>query len=449
MPRIVFFALPFTGPMNTSLRLAKTLRARGHHVIFAGMADAGPLVERYGFSFVPLFADWFPPGYIRAWTGGPTSRSPSDALAFYLAQRRAMIDHERFVEHLIRGGHREFARRVAELAPDLLLLDYDLHAYWAVMASQLPLPAAYFSPVLPMLEDPVTPPVDTLLPPARDLPSRLAVRWAWSRTFARRWLRNRALSLAGVPDPIDHIRELARACRYPLERLHTRSLLMPTLELPMIVACPADLDFPESRDRPRVHYADAAIDLDRDEPAFPWSALDPRKRLIYCSLGSLAFSPSFFQHVLDAASLEPTWQLVLNLGPSLSPADLSRVPPSAILVNGAPQLALLRRAAAMITHAGFGSAKECIHFGVPSLSFPLGFDQPGVAARLAHHGLGLLGSFPHATPASIHALLSHLLGDPTFRTRAHSMQAVFHAHHHAQSGAVALEHILTARRPPV
>lgn len=432
--------------MLTSLRFAKTLRARGHEVIFAGMADGEPMVAPYGFPFVPMFADWFPRGYIRGWIGGPTSRSLPDALRFYLDQRRVMIEHERYVEHLIRGGHRELTRRVGELAPDLILLDYDLHAYWAVMASQTGVPAAYFSPVLPMVEDPVTPPVNTLLRPARDRRSELAVRWAWQRIFARRWLQHRALALAGVPDPIAHIRELARACGYPLERLNTRSLLMPTLELPMIVACPEELDFPEARGRPGVYYGDAAIDLERDEPAFPWTELDGGKQLVYCSLGSVAFSRDFFQHVIDAVAREPRWQLVMNIGPALSRSDFARVPASTILVNGAPQLGLLRRAAAMITHAGFGSVRECIQFGVPMVAFPIGFDQPGVAARVEYHGLGVACSFRDAGADAVHASLSRVMQDEGVRTRVRAMQEVFGARHREQTGAVILERLLAAGR---
>jgi zeaxanthin glucosyltransferase len=445
MSKILFFVLPITGPMYTSLRFAKTLRARGHQVIFAGMADCEPMVEPYGFPFVPMFTDWFPRGYVRGWIGGPTSRSWPDALRFLLDQRRVMIEHERYVEHLIRGGHREFTRQVSELAPDLILLDYDLHAYWAVMASQTRIKAAYFSPVLPMVEDPVTPPVNTLLRPARDLRSGLAVRWAWQRIFARRWLQNRALGLAGVPDPIGHIRELARACGYPLERLNTRSLLMPTLELPMIVACPAEFDFPEARGRPDVHYGDAAIDVDRDEPAFPWAELDGAKQLVYCSLGSVAFSQHFFQHVIDAVAREPRWQLVMNIGPSLSRSDFARVPTNAILVNGAPQLGLLRRAAVMITHAGFGSVRECIHFGVPQVAFPIGFDQPGVAARVEHHRLGVAGSFRDASADAVHASLSRVMQDEGFRTRSRAMQEIFRARDREQAGAVILERLLGSR----
>lgn len=445
MSKILFFALPLTSPMNTSIRFAKALRARGHEVIFAGMADCEPWVEPYGFSFVPLFADWLPRGFIRGWIGGPTSRSRGDLWRFYLDQRRVMLEHERFIEHLISGGHRDFTRAITELAPDGIVLDYDLHAYWALMASQTRVPAIYYSPVLPMIEDPVTPPVNTLLRPAHDLGSRLAVRWAWHKTLGQRWLQNQALRLAGVRDPIAQIRRLARACGYPLARLNTRSLLMPTLALPMIVACPAELDFPEARGRPGVHYAEASIDVERNEPAFPWERLDAAKQLVYCSLGSVAFNQGFFQHVIDAVAREPGWQLVMNIGPSLSPASFARVPASAVLVNGAPQLALLRRAAVMITHAGLGSVRECIHFGVPQIAFPIGFDQPGAAARVEHHGLGLAGSFASASADAVHALLSRVLRDEQFRARSQAMQQVFHTYDREQTGAVTLERLLAAR----
>lgn len=447
MSKILFFALPLTSPMNAAIRFAKTLRARGHDVIFAGMADGEPLVEPYGFPFRPLFTDWLPRGFIRGWIGGPTSRSWRDALRFYLDQRRVMIEHERYIEHLIRGGHRDFTRAVDDIAPDLILLDYDLHAYWAIMASQTRCKAVYFSPILPMVEDPVTPPVNSLLHPAQDLGSRLAVRWAWHRTFARRWLQNRALALAGVPDPVAHIRELARACGYPLERLNTRTMLMPILDLPMLVTCPAEFDFPEARNRPNVHYADAAIDVERNEPAFPWDKLDATKQLVYCSLGSVAFSQAFFQHVIDAVAREPGWQLVMNVGPSLSRADFARVPDSAILVNGAPQLGLLARAAVMLNHAGFGSVRECIHFGVPQVAFPIGFDQPGAAARVVYHGLGVVGRFQGASAGAVHTLLSRVMHDEGFRTRSRAMQEIFRTHEREQTGAVILERMIESGRP--
>lgn len=223
---------------------------------------------------------------------------------------------------------------------------------------------------------------------------------------------------------------------------------MPTLELPMIVACPAEFDFPEARGRPHIHHADAVIDVDRNEPAFPWDKLDRAKQLVYCSLGSVAFSQGFFQHVIDAVAKEPGWQLVINIDPSLSPSDFARVPANAILVNGAPQFGLLRQAAVMINHAGLGSVRECIHFGVPQVAFPIGFDQPGAAARIAYHGLGVVGSFRDASAGLMHTLLSQVMQDCRFLARSQAMQEIFRTNERNQTGAVLVEHLLGAGPPP-
>jgi UDP:flavonoid glycosyltransferase YjiC (YdhE family) len=174
-----------------------------------------------------------------------------------------------------------------------------------------------------------------------------------------------------------------------------------------------------------MHYVEALIDPDRPEPAFPWEKLDPAKELIFCSLGSVAYNRYFFQSVLDASAKEPSWQVVINTGPTISAGDFERIPTGAILVNGAPQLGLLGKARAMINHGGINSVRECVYFGVPQLVFPLFFDQFGAAARVKLHGLGLTGSFASATPDQLHSWLKELLSEPGFRARSQTMAAAF------------------------
>jgi hypothetical protein len=61
-------------------------------------------------------------------------------------------------------------------------------------------------------------------------------------------------------------------------------------------------------------------------------------------------------------------------------------------VNQAPQLPLLGRASLTVTHAGLNTVLESLAQGVPQVAIPVSYDQPGVAARIAHHGTGLVGS---------------------------------------------------------
>jgi zeaxanthin glucosyltransferase len=80
--------------------------------------------------------------------------------------------------------------------------------------------------------------------------------------------------------------------------------------------------------------------------------------------------------------------VVLSIGRNLDPGDLGPIPPNTIIVPIAPQIELLKRAALCITHAGLNTALEALAQGVPMVAIPIGYDQPGVAARIAYHGVG-------------------------------------------------------------
>src|SRR5262249_39837236 len=75
------------------------------------------------------------------------------------------------------------------------------------------------------------------------------------------------------------------------------------------------------------------------------------------------------------------------------------------IVPFAPQLTILKKAAVAIIHGGAGAVRECIRFQVPMLVFPATWDQPGNAARVAHHELGLVGQVENI-PQQLRTLLS-------------------------------------------
>jgi UDP:flavonoid glycosyltransferase YjiC (YdhE family) len=445
MAKITIISSALKGAASAAVKLATNLRVEGHTVGFLGMADCAPLVEPYGFSFRTTFEAELPCGTIKSWLAGPTSRSMGEQLKFLLAERRKMIAHARFVEALKEGRRGDFDAALAEEAPDLVLIDTNLHAYWALLTHRCGVRAAYFSPVLPMGEDAEVPPLNSLRMAGVDTAERDQVRRLWATYFAQRERRIRLMRLAGVPDWIAQVRRLAQACGYPADRLNTRTMLMPMLDWPTLILCPADFEFPVARSRAGRCYAEAGIDLGRREPEFPWERLDHEKKLVYASLGSVAYNRHFLQQTIDAAAREAGWQLVLTIGSKLTPADFSNVPATAILVATVPQLKLLERVAVMINHGGIGTVKECIWFGVPQVVFPVGFDQPGAAARVMFHGLGEAGDFAKATTDSIHALTSKILVDPSYRVRAQAMGESFQRQENEHLAARYLEGLLESQ----
>jgi len=107
--------------------------------------------------------------------------------------------------------------------------------------------------------------------------------------------------------------------------------------------------------------------------------------------------------ILEAVSEFPEMQAVLSVGTNFNLDYLGPIPANTIVVRIAPQMELLKRAALCITHAGLNTVLEALAQGVPMVAIPIGYDQPGVAARIVHHGVGEfveIGDFERAASIS-------------------------------------------------
>jgi MGT family glycosyltransferase len=150
---------------------------------------------------------------------------------------------------------------------------------------------------------------------------------------------------------------------------------------------------------------------------FPWEELTD-KPLIYASLGRLVNGLNdVYKHILEA--VEPMdVQVVFSLGKNTNPENLGPIPSNTIVVRSAPQIELLKRAALCITHAGLNTALEALAQGVPIVAIPIAYDQPGVAARIAHHGTGEFIEVDERTTDRLRGLIEKVLQDPSYRERA-------------------------------
>ncbi|MEH3054290.1 MAG: glycosyltransferase [Patulibacter minatonensis] len=114
----------------------------------------------------------------------------------------------------------------------------------------------------------------------------------------------------------------------------------------------------------------------------------PGGPLVYASLGTLYNErPDFFRNVLAGLADHPG-PVLLSVGHRLDPAALGQLPANAIVRPSVPQLAVLARAEAFITHGGMNSTTEALVHGVPMVFAPQTADQPLVAKRIAALGAG-------------------------------------------------------------
>jgi MGT family glycosyltransferase len=115
-------------------------------------------------------------------------------------------------------------------------------------------------------------------------------------------------------------------------------------------------------------------------------------------------------------------QLVLSIGDQLDPEQIGPVPKNAIIVKRAPQLELLKQTSVCITHAGLNTVLESLAQGVPQVAVPVTFDQPGVAARIAHHQTGVVTSLEKLTADHLSTLLDEVLTNSIYRDNAGELQ---------------------------
>jgi UDP:flavonoid glycosyltransferase YjiC (YdhE family) len=87
-----------------------------------------------------------------------------------------------------------------------------------------------------------------------------------------------------------------------------------------------------------------------------------------------------------------------------------------------PQLELLKQTAVCITHAGLNTVLESLAQGVPQVAIPITYDQPGVAARIAHKRTGVVTSLDKLNADRLAFLLNEVLTNPTYRQNAHKLQ---------------------------
>ncbi|MBV8632542.1 MAG: MGT family glycosyltransferase, partial [Silvibacterium sp.] len=191
-----------------------------------------------------------------------------------------------------------------------------------------------------------------------------------------------------------------------------------------------------------LHYVGPLVD-ERVRPAvsFPWDKLDGRP-LVYGSMGTIQNgSEHIFRAIAEACSTLDC-QLVLSLGGSHEPSELGHLAGNPIVVRYAPQLELVKRASAVVTHAGLNTTLESLAEGVPLVAIPQGNDQPGVAARIAHHRAGIVVPLSKLSASRLRRAIDAVLTDGTYRAAASRIQAAIHEIDAVETAANIVENAL-------
>jgi len=193
--------------------------------------------------------------------------------------------------------------------------------------------------------------------------------------------------------------------------------------LASISQVPRAFDFESSHWLPQFHHTGPFHNgKGRETVDFPWERLTGEP-IIYASMGTILNGQvDVFRTIVAGVAKNKNLQLVLSIGDQVDPKQIGPVPNNAIIVKLAPQLELLKHATVCITHAGLNTVLESLAQGVPQLAIPITYDQPGVAARIAHQKTGVVTSLDNLTADHLAFLLEDVLVDPTYRENARKLQ---------------------------
>ncbi|MFF9053727.1 glycosyltransferase [Streptomyces erythrochromogenes] len=176
-------------------------------------------------------------------------------------------------------------------------------------------------------------------------------------------------------------------------------------------------------------------------PGFPWQRLDPGRRRVLVSLGTLnqEAGARFYAAVLGAAErLSEEVQLVL----AAPAAVVGEVPGHVLLQESVPQLELLPHLDAVVCHAGHNTVCETLAHGLPLVVAPIRDDQPIVARQVVEAGAGVRVRFGRTRAEELRDALTAVLDDPGHRRAARRIQASFAAAGGAAAAADRLEKLI-------
>ncbi len=402
---------PALGHINAFINLARWLSDKGYEIVFIGSNEHQQIYLNEGFRFYEVNPLIFMPESIEIKEKGSFK---------FLLENLYRSREGRFLDYFQQVS--VAYKRILELVrPSLVLLD-NHYALKAFFYKDLNLPLVIVSTMVTPFQGTITPPFQSNYIPKDTELSRIYVNVLWFKSRivrrVRKW-RSGVYCLGKTDEAI--IRKFFINVPFTLDTSRCHGIGM--LQVPIIATYPKAFDFEEYKGSKLIAFfghlpntADREINDLRLDALFRNIS---KAKIIYCSLGTITYDHlklchRFFKRMIKVAALNPQWCFLLNVGKHYDINKLDSIPENISVFSQLPQRQLLNRVDIMINHGGMNSIKECLSAQVPMIVYPLSlkWDQPGGAARVAYHKLGVIGNMrtdnQKAIAAKIRFLIEHL-----------------------------------------
>ena len=408
------------GHLNPASCLGRELQKRGHQVTVLQIPDLEEAVRRSGLAYLAVGEKTFPTGRYNdhlAHLGTLKGLAALRYTIWFFALKSQML-------------FTEAPDAIRRAGIDLLLVD-EVEPAGATVAEHLGLPYVTLSNALVVYREAHIPPIFTTWSFSRTYPARIRNKLGYGlqRRLAKDWLTSLNLQrhkwhLPDYRTPEDFISPWAHLSQQP--------------------PC---FDFPRQHMPPQFHYTGPWHDLRvRPSVPFPFERLDGQP-LIYASMGTLQNRVQDVFREIAQACQGLDAQLVISLGGGGKPEQVGPLPGNPLVVEYAPQLELLARAALSITHAGLNTVLESLSAGVPMVAVPVGNDQPGVAARVKWLRTGELLPLKRLRADRLRVLVKRVLEEESYRSQARRLMEEIKRVDGVQKAADLIERVLHEQQP--
>jgi MGT family glycosyltransferase len=398
--KLGFVSMPLSGHLNPMTALARKLQSRGNEVVFFGVPDVEPFARAAGLDFVPYGEAEYPVGSIEK-----VYSSVASMHGFEVVRHSCM----NLNPDLTRVAFDYLAEKLTMTGVEALVID-TVHFFIELVPLSMSMPYIHIWNDLNLDFSGATPPALFSCP----------------LDTSPEGLDRNAANLHKLGEILGPMADIARSYAEKVGlTIDWNDPAATVSKLAVITQTPKEFDFPGIPWPAQFHYAGPFHDDEgRETMPFPWEQLAD-KPLIYASLGTLVNGlDDVYKHILKALEPLEDVQVVLSVGKNISPENLGPIPSNTIVVRSAPQIELLKRAALCITHAGLNTVLESLAHGVPMVAIPIGYTQPGTAARIAHHGTGEFIELDELTTERLRELIEKVVQDLSYRERAEYFQKV-------------------------
>jgi zeaxanthin glucosyltransferase len=398
--KLGFISLPFIGHLNPMATLARKMRSRGHEVVFMGIPDIESAIHAAGLTFIPYCENEFPMGSLDKYLA-PISRLHGLAAV--------QNTNQHLTPGLAKAAFEHLPRLIKEIGIEVLVID-TLHRFLELIPMSLDIPCVHIWNTL-HIDGTGSTPACIYNWPHQDTPE--------ARTRNLEGLKQ----LGGMASTtLDLAKAYAEKAGLQIDWTNPATAVP---RLAVITQTPKEFDFQGIPWPAQFHYAGPFPESEGHASiSFPWEKLNG-KPLIYASLGTLVNGlDHVYKIIIEAVEKLSEVQVVLSIGTNIDPDRLEPIPLNTIIVRRAPQIELLKRAALCITHAGLNTTLESLAQGVPMVAFPIAFDQPGISARIAHHGVGEFVDLDNLSVENLLELIRKVLTNRRYAERAHYFKEV-------------------------